>query len=180
VQHQLILLGANLTFLSAILAKLADSLDLPHLTIVLAVPLVSFVICWLYFEQDVFLTQAASYLHRALRPNILKRIEHDDPDGTKGNIEGIFDWEKYRHNLLFQDSRNRLFMRLMIGFRLAATVGPGAVLFGIAIYVVLLPPWAITKLDYVQYMLLSIDLIGLIFCCYEYMSVNRLYSEIGE
>src|SRR5262245_43495731 len=178
VQHQLIILGGNLTFLSAMVTAFSDSFDMAHLTIILAIPLVSFVISWLYFEQDVFLTQAASYLHQSLRPTILKKIATDAGKQPE-DFAAVLSWEDFRNKILFSISRNRTFLRIMVLVRLAANVGPGATLLLVALNLVLSQPAGFDDTTFLQRTLFVIDFAGMILSYYQHQYVLRLYKEIA-
>ena len=178
VQHQLIILGGNLTFLSAMVTAFSDSFDMAHLTIILAIPLVSFVISWLYFEQDVFLTQAASYLHQSLRPTILKKIATDAGKPPE-DFAAVLSWEDFRNKILFSISRNRTFLRIMVLVRLAANVGRGATLLLVALNLVLSQPAGFDDTTFLQRTLFVIDFAGMILSYYQHQYVLRLYKEIA-
>lgn len=58
-----------------------------------------FIVGWLYFEQDIFMTQAATYLNGVLRPKIIHSLD-DKNIGDKLDKESIFNWEIYRNKIL--------------------------------------------------------------------------------
>lgn len=94
-----------------------------------------FIAGWLYFEQDVFLTQAATYLNSVLRPKIIQSLS-DENIGEKLDNDSIFYWEIFRNRILFGDLKKRLFIYLMTLFRIMATTGPGlAAILGFIYYV---------------------------------------------
>src|SRR6266496_3703088 len=137
VSYQLLILGGNVTFISAVIGTLSDKFDANHLTMILLLPLVSFVIVWLFFEQDVFVTQPARYLHRALRPAILRCIAKKT-GGKADDLSEVMAWEAFRSKLLFDpNSSYRGFFRSMVLFRWFATIGPGLALLVAAAYI----PW---------------------------------------
>ena len=178
VQNQLYIIGGNLALLSALLGILAESFSIQNLTFILLVPMVFFVIAWLYFEQDVFLTQAATYLHQQLRPTILRRIAEETTQ-PEGEI-AVMEWEKFRNEVLFRRRRNRIFLQLMVILRLFATLGPGAALLFGAIYLVLHNPCNFGQIGWIHYVLFRFDVVWFAFLCYQYQYVLRLYSEIAE
>ena len=104
-----------------------------------------FAVGWLYFEQDIFLTQAATYLNTTLRPSIIKSLNKNGiRDGLDKNF--IFYWEIFRNRALFGDLRKRIFIYTMTVFRLLVTVGPGlAAISGFLYYMKINPatarPW---------------------------------------
>ena len=106
VQNQLYIIGGNLALISALLGIMAKSFSIQNLTFILLTPMVFFVITWLYFEQDVFLTQAAMYLHQRLRPIILRRIA-EEAACAEGELV-LMEWEKFRNEVLFRRTRNRV------------------------------------------------------------------------
>ena len=135
VSYQLLILGGNVTFISAVIGTLSDKFDANHLTTILLLPLVSFVIVWLFFEQDVFVTQPARYLHRALRPAILRCIAKKT-GGKADDLSEVMAWEAFRSKLLFDpNSSYRGFFRSMVLFRWFATIGPGLALLVAAAYI---------------------------------------------
>jgi len=176
VQNQLYLIGGNLALLSALLGVLAKSFSIQNLFLILIMPMVFFVITWLYFEQDVFLTQAATYLHQRLRPIILRRIA-EETTLAEDKIE-VMGWEKFRNEILFHRRRNRIFLQLMIIFRLFATLGPGLMLLISAIYLVFHNPCNWSQVEWIHYVLFGVDVIWFAYLCYQYQYVLRLYSEI--
>jgi hypothetical protein len=94
-----------------------------------------FIAGWLYFEQDMFLTQAATYLNSVLRPKIIQSLS-DENIGEKLDNDSIFYWEIFRNRILFGDLKKRLFIYLMTLFRIMATTGPGlAAILGFIYYV---------------------------------------------
>lgn len=176
VQNQLYLIGGNLALLSACLGVLPKFFSMQNLLLILIMPMVFFVIAWLYFEQDVFLTQAATYLHQRLRPTILRRIA-EETALPEGGIE-VMEWEQFRNEILFHRRRNRIFLQLMVIFRLFATLGPGAALLFSAIYLVLHNPSSWGQVGWIHYVLFGLDVICFAYLCYQYQYVLRLYSEI--
>jgi len=178
VQNQLYIIGGNLALISALLGILAKSFCIQNLTFILLTPMVFFAITWLYFEQDVFLTQAATYLHQHLRPIILRRIA-EEAAGTEGELV-IMEWEKFRNEVLFRRTRNRVFLQLMVIFRLFATLGPGAAILCGAVYLALSEPCNLDQIGWIEYALFGFDIVWFGFLCYQYQYVLRLYSEIAE
>lgn len=176
VSYQLIIIGGNITFITAVINALSDKFDTNHLTIILLLPLVSFVIVWLFYEQDVFVTQPARYLHRKLRPAMLDVIESDSnppKDSSK-----VMNWEEYRNELLFSaGSDYKNFMWFMIFFRTAATAGPGIALVVGALYLT----WDLSfcnNLTLLQMLLFIVDIVGIGFCFYTHHRVNAYYKGI--
>lgn len=177
VQSQFVITGANLAFFSAVLVKLPDWANADHLDLLLALPLVTPIITWLYFEQDVFVTQAASYLHNALRPAVMQRVVSEAASSTLEPVEQLMNWEGYRNTVLFQDPRNRRFMRMLVVFRLFANIGPGTAMFLVGVWILheTVVLCAVTRL---QWFLLSVDMAALIFSAWQYGSVFGRYLRI--
>ncbi len=174
IQHQLYIIGANITFFAAILTFLNPILTFERLTILLAMPMISFVIAWLYFEQDVFLTQAASYLHQGLRPAILARL----PGKIEDNAD-VLNWEGFRRNVLFDKPQNRRFLRYMVWFRLLATLGPGIAIMAVAGFIATNPISRLHDLSAVQWAIFAVDSGGLVFATYSYGRVIKMYQQIS-
>jgi hypothetical protein len=123
VNHQITIAGANVALGAAVLTFSSHFANLPDaLPFGLVFPFG--VIGWLYFEQDVFITQAAAYAHAVLRPLITTRA-------NEGSTEPVplLEWEDFRNRRLFERRRDRRWLWMMIAFRYTATVGPGVALW---------------------------------------------------
>jgi hypothetical protein len=179
VNYQLLIVGGNITFTAAVIGALADKFDAKHLTMILLLPLVSFVIVWLFFEQDVFVTQPARYIHRELRTAMIRCIDAD-PQNRPVDIAKVMQWEEYRTSLLFgHDSPYSDFFKLMKFFRVVATVGPGAALLAGGFYVIWADPAAFGKLTGLHFALFALDSFGVIFSFAVYYRVERYYQSIA-
>jgi len=178
VQNQLYIIGGNLALLAA-----AFQLILPDLakgkvtTLTLLCPFVFYVVAWLYFEQDVFLTQAATYLHQRLRPAILNRVQHSSGPATA--VNDILGWEDFRNAVLFRQRTNRVFLKLMTAFRLLATLGPGVAILGAIVRVVILDKTIAFHSPVLWYFLYGFNLVALGVLIYLALHVIYLYSQIG-
>jgi hypothetical protein len=178
VSYQLLILGGNITFISAVIGTFSDNFDADHLTMILLLPLVSFVIGWLFFEQDVFVTQPARYLHQALRPALLRCIAKRT-DGQAEDLSKVMAWEAFRNKLLFDPgSSYHGFFRLMVLFRWFATIGPGLALLVAAAYITWRSPGGLYAVTLLQWFLFTIDIIGVIFGFVIHRRVDRFYREI--
>jgi hypothetical protein len=131
VTNQLTVAGGNLVLVAASIQYL-----LPHFGItisVLVAPVLFAAVSWLYFEQDVFIIHAASYLHQSLRPAIIARVNSGQP-GLQHDVKQIMAWESFRRESLFGGTFDRAFLWFMTVFRVLATAGPGiAILLGIVL-----------------------------------------------
>lgn len=182
VSYQILLLGGNITFVSVVIDKISERLDSAHLTALLVVPLVSLVIVWMFFEQDVFITQAASYIHRSLRQKIISSIEAGQAGqgGAHPPIPAdILDWEGFRHNALFGTWANRAFMWAMAQFRLLATAGPGAFLLVGACLVISGLQGSFCSLSVLQRLLLAADVVAVAVSTALHFIVIGLYKRIS-
>lgn len=119
VSHQLTIAGANVAIVVGVISFSSHFAHLPDaVPFGLVFPFA--VIGWLYFEQDVFITQAAAYLHTVLRPLIGTLANTGSPEPVP-----LLEWEAFRNRKLFGRPRDRAWLWMMIVFRYAATVGPG-------------------------------------------------------
>jgi hypothetical protein len=179
VSYQLIVIGGNITFTSAVIGALADKFDVGHLTIILLLPLVSFIIVWLFLEQDVFVTQPARYLHQVLRPALVRLIEKD-VGGRATDSPAVMGWEAYRHELLFDPaSPYRGFFGQMWRFRYFATIGPGLALLITAGYIAWYNPGGVQKLAKLQVLLFAVDTLRVILCFVVPGKVEKYYRAIA-
>ena len=92
VTNQLTVAGGNLVLIAAAIQFVLPSFGISARTLVM--PILFAAVAWLYFEQDVLIIQAASYLHRKLRPAILARIGSDR--AAARSPDDVFAWEAFR------------------------------------------------------------------------------------
>lgn len=178
VQNQLYIVGGNLALLAAASQLVLPDLAKSHVTILaLLTPQVFYVVAWLYFEQDVFLTQAATYLHQRLRPAILVRIRQVTATPIKSY--DVMGWEDYRNEILFKKRMNRLFLKSMTVFRLCATLGPGVISLGAIIRCATFDRSLICHSSVLWYILFGLDVVGLGLLVLLAIHILDLYAEIG-
>jgi len=180
VQSQFVITGANLAFLSAVLVKLPDWANADHVNLLLALPLVTPVIAWLYFEQDVFVTQAASYLHNKLRPAVMRRVASEASNTPVEPVEELMGWEDYRNELLFSRPRDRRFMMMLVVFRLLANTGPGVAMLLVGGYVLHATAARLCAVTALQWVLIAADGLAIGFSVSQYASVFRRYLRIAK
>lgn len=168
VSNHLVILGGVVVLGAALVPLMKDeSMRRP---VLLVIPIIFGTVSWLYFEQDIFLTQAATYINNHLRPQLSRRVA--DPSRLLG-------WEGFRNQVLFSRRENRVFLRIMTTFRLGATLGPGIAAVAIAPIVVLrqqnlqsVPTW--------QLVLYAVDLLVVGLLVFQGTKVVKLYRGIGE
>lgn len=120
INNQLLVLGGNLVLIVGIVPAYDRLLRLgPIAFFVLTLAFAG--ASWIYFEQDIFVTHAATYLHRELRPAIVAQLTTADSTAP----HGIFEWERFRNEALFRRASDRRLMSVMLAFRYLGTMGPG-------------------------------------------------------
>jgi hypothetical protein len=130
VINQLTVAGANLVLVASASQYLVPRFGINIIT--LAVPILFAAVAWLYFEQDIFIIDAASYIHRALRPAIIARVR--DANRSVDRAEQILGWESFRGTILSRRTFGPWFLLFMTFFRAIVTAGPGlAILTGVVI-----------------------------------------------
>jgi len=115
VNNQLVVLGGMIVLVAALLPVVGKEGYTDAL--ILGAPFVFGTTAWIYFEQHIFVAQAAAYVHRCLRPAIMSRLD---------NAQGVLAWESFRHDVLYGERVNRAFLHMMTMFQLIATLGPGS------------------------------------------------------
>lgn len=174
VSNQLLVLGGNVALLAGVLPAYDRLKELAPLSF-LALPILFSIVAWLYFEQDIFLTQAATYLHKELGPRLSSVIQ----TGSGNPPVPLFQWERFRGEVLFQRTRERRLLATMIVFRYLATMGPG--IGGLALGLTNLR-WGASdyKVRAAAGLMVLIDLTLVSFLTYLARLVIRLYREISE
>jgi hypothetical protein len=127
-QFQLVIMAATIALVSAFLPLAAKYATGEHLTVLFAAPLVFAATTWLYFEQDIFITQAADYLNNTLAPRLRRRIPEE-------HHEVIMQWEIERHRMLFVDTTTNVLINIMFWVRLLAVLGAGVAALAVAVVV---------------------------------------------
>lgn len=130
VTNQLTIAGGNLALVAAAIQFVLPNFGITGSTLLL--PILFAAVAWLYFEQDIFIIQAASYLHQRLRPAIIARLTSSEPGARVP--DDVLAWESFRGDALFGQTFYRRFLWFMTAFRVIATAGPGlAILLGIVV-----------------------------------------------
>ena len=130
VTNQLTIAGGNLALVAAAIQFVLPNFGITGTTLLL--PILFAAVAWLYFEQDIFIIQAASYLHQRLRPAIIARLTSSEPGARVP--DDVLAWESFRGDALFGQTFYRRFLWFMTAFRVIATAGPGlAILLGIVV-----------------------------------------------
>ena len=121
VTNQLTIAGGNLALVAAAIQFVLPNFGITGSTLLL--PILFAAVAWLYFEQDIFIIQAASYLHQRLRPAIIARLTSSEPGARVP--DDVLAWESFRGDALFGQTFYRRFLWFMTAFRVIATAGPG-------------------------------------------------------
>jgi hypothetical protein len=120
--NQFLILGGAIAVVAATVPLYRGISDPTKSLLPMAAPLLLFFVGWLYFEQDVFITHVATYLHQELRQRIQMQL-------VKGRGQDALDpvllWEGYRSLVLFR--RDRALLVGMALFRLFFVCGPASV-----------------------------------------------------
>jgi hypothetical protein len=127
VSNQLVVLGGMIVLVASLLPVVGKEQYTDAL--LLGAPFVFGTTAWIYFEQHIFVAQAAAYVHQKLRPAIIERLDNGD---------GLLAWESFRGDVLYGQRMNRIFLHTMTAFQLVATLGPGVVIILAALAV---QPW---------------------------------------
>lgn len=133
-----ILVGAALPFIPAILES-------QRFVMFLAAAPVYLALGWLYFEQDTWITQAATYLNSEVRSRIAKALVNSRPVEQSEKdvprlLQRILRWEDFRNEMLFGRCSGIVFSVIMLFFRLTLAAGAGlAALFAFVYFTSLNP-----------------------------------------
>lgn len=123
--HQVTIQAAEVALGAAILS-FSGHFKGAHASLLLAFVFPFALLAWYYFEQDLLITQAASYIERKLKPRISKHVSELMGDERLS----LLGWETFRREkLLGKKEGDRTWTRLGLGFRYAAWVGPEIVLW---------------------------------------------------
>jgi hypothetical protein len=118
--NQVTIQGVDVTLLAAILS-FSGHFKGSHASLILALVFPFAFLGWYYFEQDLLIAQAASYIERKLKPRISEHVS----ELMGVTREPLLGWETFRHKLNFGEEADRLWIALGIAFRYVAVVGPG-------------------------------------------------------
>lgn len=173
-QNQLYLLAVNIASFPAIFSL--TNFNLEKITLLLSISIIYCVIAWLYIEQDVFLTQAATYLNKRFKKNIVNRIT--ELTQTSDKIYTIMEWEEFRHTVLFKEKTNKHFMKTMTFFRILATFGPSIVIFVIFSYYIIFQSDKLSEVKIIDYILYVSNASFIVVLLYYFLKVNKLYRGI--
>lgn len=178
VANQLLILGGNIVLVAAVVPAYDRLTALAPLSF-LIIPLLFGVVAWLYFEQDIFLTQAATYIHRHLRPKLIETLPASPHAREAGDLVPVLGWEHFRGEILFGQRRERRLLTAMTFFRYLATMGPGTAALIIGIYFVFVQGDGLW--EYILACLLIIaDVAMAIYLATLARLVLRLYAEISQ
>jgi hypothetical protein len=119
-QFQLIIMTATVVLVAAFVPFAAKYAGDSNLTVLFAAPLVFSATTWLYFEQDIFITQAATYLNSDLAVEVRKLLPEADADL-------IWRWEERREEMLLGTKKDRRLLSAMFAIRLSMVLGAGIV-----------------------------------------------------
>lgn len=96
VKNEFVLITASATLTSAGVALWSQSTT-RSLTLLLAIPLLSFLLAFLHFAQENSIAAAAAYLNKSVRPRLLALI----PPGTANRLD-VMSWEEFRGQAIYQ------------------------------------------------------------------------------
>lgn len=171
-QFQLVIMAATVAITSAFIPLAAKYANGQNLTVLFAAPLVFAATTWLYFEQDIFITQAASYLNNSLAPALRKRVSTDH-----GGV--IMQWEIERHRMLFDDGKTKRLIAIMFWVRLFAVLGSGIAALVVAT-VVALQESPGDALEWFDYVLATIDVAVIAGLAWLSRDVRGRYEDIDS
>lgn len=175
-QNQLYILGINMASFSTLFSL--SGINFQNITLLLLVSIIYCIVAWIYIEQDIFLTQAAGYLNKVYRINLRNKILECSPN--KDISINVMDWENYRNTVLFKIKRNRIFLRLMVLFRILAAFGPSIAIFVTFSYFLIVDPYMLSGMKSIDYFLFIINLIFILLLGYQYIIILKLYREIAN
>lgn len=95
VKNEFVLITASATLTGAGVALWAQTRE-QSVTLLLAIPLLSFVLAFLHFAQENSIAAAAAYLHGNVRPRLIEQLP-DTVDGSR-----VMAWEDFRAQKIFQ------------------------------------------------------------------------------
>jgi hypothetical protein len=168
VNNQLVVLGGMIVLVATLLPVVGREGYTDAL--ILGAPFVFGTTAWIYFEQHIFVAQAAAYVHQRLRPAILARVD---------NGQDLLAWESFRNDVLYGRRINRMFLHTMTVFQLVATLGPGLFIILAALTV---QPWR-DESGAVETWRIVIFVLGcsiLPVLLFQAMRSKHLYREIAE
>ena len=96
VKNEFVLITASATLTGAGVALWAQS-STRNITLLLALPLLSFLLAFLHFAQENSIAAAAAYLNQNVRPRILELI----PSTTVGRAD-VMAWEDFRSQAIYK------------------------------------------------------------------------------
>ncbi len=171
VQFQLLVMGGIIALSTALIPVAIDHVDTTNVTLLLAAPVVFAITAWLYFEQDIFITQAATYLNQDLAGAVRSRL-------PTPQAHNVMQWEIRRGKMLFSTRASRRLIDVMFGFRLIATLGPGATSFIVACGLVLTARDPLAAVHWWDWVLAGVDLVAMAFLGWLSRYVVGLYRAI--
>lgn len=171
-QFQLLIITVTVAIASAFIPLAARYSSEQHLTVLFAAPLIFSATTWLYFEQDIFITQAATYLNTGLAPALRARLPAD-----VGGV--VMQWEVHRHEMLFVDRTANGLVTAMFWVRLVAVLGFGVAALAVAIFVAIDESPG-DSLHWYDYLLAVIDVAAIAALSWLSRYVRKLYAKIDE
>lgn len=173
INFQFLIMAGTVALLAALIPLAAKYANGHHVTVLFAAPLVFAATTWLYFEQDIFITQAASYLNNSLAPRLREHVSQD----VAGSL---MQWEIERHRMLFGNPTTKRLVDVMFWVRLFAVLGAGIAAMLVAL-VVIIEKSPDRVLRWFDYPLIVIDLAVIGGLCWLSRHVRHRYEGItGE
>ncbi len=177
ITNQLTIVGGNIALLTIAFTSFKEQFG--HATVsfeLLLAPIVFIVVAWWFFQQDILIAQAASYLHKALRPRLEARLDREFGPAASA---GIMQWESHRTELPFRRA-GIVFEFLDPLFRLAATLGPGIAVIAIIYLVTWSRPEFLYDASWPRKVLFAVDSALLIAFFGIPWYTNRLYQHVAD
>lgn len=167
VKNEFVLITASATLTGAGVALWAQTRE-QSVTLLLAIPLVSFVLAFLHFAQENSITAAAAYLNGNVRPRLIEQLP-DTVDGSR-----VLAWEDFRAQKIFQGPR---LIRAITAIGVTTPAVPGIVITAIMAARL---PWRDfrDKLDAVDLTLLSVNIVLIALVLYAACHNVRMYRAI--
>lgn len=130
IRMQFQIIAASLVLIAAAFPFIPSILESEKFFTFLLIAPIYLALGWLYFEQDTFMTQAATYLNSEVRQKIAKILVDSYPNEQieKGGVDPskrILRWEDFRNELLFGRPVSRFWLYFMVFFRMVLAVGGG-------------------------------------------------------
>lgn len=129
IRMQFQIIAASLVLIAAAFPFIPSILEKERFFTFLLIAPIYLALGWLYFEQDTFITQAATYLNSEVRQKIAQILVKSRPsEQIEMGVDlskRILRWEDFRNELLFGRPLGRFWLYFMVFFRMVLAVGGG-------------------------------------------------------